>query len=304
VKEAGMTPGSATGSPDASLMAQRAARRLLRRAAQPGSDGVVDHVDRGTAGWDWVTFTVYRLEPGQEVVREPDDQERLVLVLEGAAQVTAGDLVLERIGSRTSVFDGPAAPVVLVAPGDPVRLVAATTALVAVAAAPGGPIKSTRYIAPEDVLVEARGQGNTERRIHHLLDPQMEAGRLIAFEVYTPGGNWSSYPPHKHDTENPPIEAQLEELYFYRFAKPGAFGFQRVYTADRSLDESMAVGDLDIVLVPEGYHPFGAPAGYDAYYLNIMAGPNRAWHFTIDPDHAWLMNWSPAAPRAQEDTSA
>ena len=299
-----MPPVPAAGNPDPAFHPPGAARHLLRRAARPDSDGVIGHVDPDNAGWDWVTVTVHRLAPGQAISRDADDQERLVLVLEGAASVTAGELSLEQVGSRASVFDGPASPVVLVAPGDAVMLVAATEALVVVASAPGGPVRSTRYIAPEEVLVEALGEGQTARRIHHLLDPQMEAGRLIAFEVYTPGGNWSSYPPHKHDTENPPVEAYLEELYFYRFAKPGAFGFQRVYTADRTLDESMAVGDLDIVIVPEGYHPFGAPAGYDAYYLNIMAGPNRAWYFTIDPDHAWLMNWSPAAPRAQEDTSA
>jgi 5-deoxy-glucuronate isomerase len=297
-----MPPVPTTGGPNVADHLPEAARRLLRRAARPDADGVVSHVDPANAGWDWVTVTVHRLAPGQSLSREADNQERLVLVLEGRASVTAGQLDLESIGSRTSVFDGPAAPVVLVAPCDGIHLVAETDALVVVAAAPGGATRLTRYIAPEDILVEARGEGNTARRIHHLLDTQMEAGRLIAFEVFTPGGNWSSYPPHKHDTENPPVEARLEEYYLYRFAKPQGFGFQRVYTADRSLDEAMAVGDLDVVLVPEGYHPFGAPAGYDAYYLNIMAGPNRAWHFTIDPDHAWLMNWSPAAPRAQEET--
>lgn len=299
-----MLGASPAASPETADRRPGVARQLLRRAAPPDADGVVSHVDPANAGWDWVTVTVHRLAVGQAVTRPADDHERLVLVLEGRADVTAGELVLDGIGSRTSVFDGPAAPVVLVAPGDAVRLVARTDALVVVAAAPGGPVASTRYIAPDDILVEARGEGNTARRIHHLLDPQMEAGRLIAFEVYTPGGNWSSYPPHKHDTENPPIEARLEEYYFYRFAKPQGFGFQRVYTADRSLDEAMAVTDLDAVIVPEGYHPFGAAAGYDAYYLNIMAGPNRAWHFTIDPDHAWLMNWSPAAPRAQEDSTS
>ena len=299
-----MPPLSTTGSAHVALDRREAARHLLRRAARPDSSGVISHVDPANAGWDWVTATVHRLARGQVVTRVADDQERLVLVLEGTASLVAGELSLERVGSRTSVFDGPAAPVVLVAPGDAIHLVAQTDALVVVAAAPGGPVRATRYIAPEDILVEARGEGNTARRIHHLLDPQMEAGRLIAFEVYTPGGNWSSYPPHKHDSENPPVEARLEEYYFYRFAKPQGFGFQRVYTADRTLDESMAVGDCDVVIVPEGYHPFGAPAGYDAYYLNIMAGPNRAWYFTIDPDHAWLMNWSPAAPRAQEDTTA
>lgn len=295
-----MPPIPTTGSPTHADQTPVAARHLLRRAASPDADGVVSHVDPASAGWDWVTVTVHRLVPGQAVRRAADDHERLVLVLEGRASVTAGGLRLDSIGSRVSVFDGPAAPVVLVAPGDAISLTAQTDALVVVAAAPGGATRLTRYIAPEEILVEARGEGNTARRIHHLLDTQMEAGRLIAFEVYTPGGNWSSYPPHKHDTENPPAEARLEEYYLYRFAKPQGFGFQRVYTADRSLDESMAVTDLDAVLVPEGYHPFGAPAGYDAYYLNIMAGPNRAWHFTIDPDHAWLMNWSPSAPVAGE----
>ena len=121
--------------------------------------------------------------------------------------------------------------------------------------------------------------------------------------MFTPGGNWSSYPPHKHDTENPPVEARLEELYFYQFAKPAqGFAFARVYTADRSLDEAITPMDGDVVLVPEGYHPVGVPAGYDCYYLNVMAGPNRAWYFTLDPDHAWLMNWSPAAPKAGVET--
>lgn len=299
-----MLGASTAASPETADRRPGAARHLLRRAAPPDADGVVSHVDPANAGWDWVTVTVHRLVGGQAITRPADDHERLVLVLEGRADVTAGDLALDGIGSRASVFDGPAAPVVLVAPGDAVRIVAQSDALVVVAAAPGGPVARTRYIAPDEILVEARGEGNTARRIHHLLDPQMEAGRLIAFEVYTPGGNWSSYPPHKHDTESPPVEARLEEYYFYRFAKPQGFGFQRVYTADRALDEAMAVTDLDAVIVPEGYHPFAAAAGYDAYYLNIMAGPNRAWHFTIDPDHAWLMNWSPAAPRAQEDTAS
>ena len=153
-------------------------------------------------------------------------------------------------------------------------------------------------MAPDEILVEIRGAGQAERRIHHLLPPAAEAGRLVAFEVFTPGGHWSSYPPRKHDTEDPPREARLEDIYFYRFAKPQGFAFQRVYTPDRSLDEVMAPGDGDVVLVPFGYHPVGAPAGYDCYYLNIMAGPNRAWHFSADPDHAWLMDWDPAAPQA------
>ena len=299
-----MTVPAFQGDPVTAPDRPAAARRLLRRAAAPGPDGLVCAIDPESAGWDWTTFHVYRLEPGQRVTRPADDMERLLLVLEGKASLRVGDQDLGVQGSRTSVFDGPPPPVLLVEPGRSLEAVATTVALVAIGAAPGGEIRRTALIGPEDILVEARGEGNTARRIHHLLPPGAEAGRLIAFEVYTPGGNWSSYPPHKHDTENPPVEARLEELYYYKFAKPAqAFAFARVYTADRSLDEALTPMDGDVVLIPEGYHPVGVPAGYDCYYLNVMAGPNRAWHFTLDPDHAWLMNWSPSAPKAGAETS-
>ena len=276
----------------------RAALPLLRRASLPSTDGVIVEVAAPSGGWEYIDMGAYRLRAGQRVQRAADDRERLVLVLEGRAAVCVGSNDYGVIGSRETVFDGPPPPVVLVAAGQPMDVVADTGALVVVAGAPGGEVRRTVCIAPEEIRVEARGTGRTARRIHHLLTPDAEAGRLIAFEVLTPGGNWSSYPPHKHDTEDPPREARLEELYFYRFAKPQGFALQRVYTADRELDETLAPGDGDVVLVPAGYHPVGAPAGYDCYYLNVMAGPGRAWNFTIDPDHAWLMNWDPTAPAA------
>jgi 5-deoxy-glucuronate isomerase len=189
--------------------------------------------------------------------------------------------------------------VILVEPGVDLEVRAETPALVAIAAAPGGSVRRTAVTDPRDVLVEERGVGNTRRRVHHLLPPSAEAGRLIAFEVVTPGGNWSSYPPHKHDTEDPPRESRLEELYYYRFARPEGFAFARVYTADGRLDETMTARDGDVVLVPEGYHPVGVPAGYDCWYLNVMAGPTREWRFTLDPDHAWLMNWAPPSPHEE-----
>ncbi|HYO43707.1 MAG TPA: 5-deoxy-glucuronate isomerase [Candidatus Limnocylindrales bacterium] len=294
-----MTVPAAPGDQAAITHRSAAARHLLRRAAAAGPDGLVNGVDPESAGWDWTTFHVYRLSPGMRVTRAADGNERLLLVLEGHAAITVGGRDLGVQGSRESVFDGPPPPIVLVEPGLAVEIAATTEALIGVAAAPGAEVRRTALVGVDEILVEARGVGNTARRIHHLLPPGAEAGRLIAFEVFTPGGNWSSYPPHKHDTENPPVEARLEELYYYKFAKPAqAFAFARVYTPDRSLDEAMTPMDGDLVLVPEGYHPVGVPAGYDCYYLNIMAGPNRAWHFTLDPDHAWLMNWSPAAPKA------
>lgn len=278
--------------------------RLLRRAGTPDGAGSIISVDPETAGWEYLDFAAYRLAAGRRMDRSADGRERLVLVLEGQDRSRSAELEFGVVGSRESVFDGPPPPVILVGPNRPIEVVAETDALVVVAGAPGGPVTRTVCVAPDEVMVETRGSGQTKRRIHHLLPPSAEAGRLIAYEVFTPGGNWSSYPPHKHDTENPPVEARLKELYFYQFARPQGFAFHRVYTPDRSLDETVAPGDGDVVLVPEGYHPVGVPAGYDCYYLNVMAGPNRAWHFTVDPDHAWLMDWDPAAPRAADKDAA
>lgn len=270
---------------------------LHRRHTAPRTgDGWVHDIRPGAAGWQYVGFAEHRLAGAGTLQRPGDDREVAVVVMEGSVNVDADGQRYTSLGSRDSVFDGPPPPVLLLAPGTAISLVAETEATVIVADAPRTETGYTRLIRPADILVENRGHGVTERRIHHLLPPTAEAGRLILFEVFTPGGNWSSYPPHKHDTEDPPREAYLEELYYYRFARPEGWAFARVYTADRSLDESFTPGDRDVILVPRGYHPVGAPAGYDAYYLNVMAGPHRAWHFTLDPDHAWLMDWDPATP--------
>jgi len=137
-------------------------------------------------------------------------------------------------------------------------------------------------IRPEDVSVELRGEGNTRRRVQHILDTDQEAERLIAVEVITPAGNWSSFPPHKHDTENPPHEAYLEETYYHHMQPTDGFAFQRVYTGE-GFDETVAVHDGDLVLVPKGYHVVSAAPGFDLYYLNVMAGPRREWQYQVDP---------------------
>ncbi len=271
--------------------------RLHRRAGPPHPQtGRVHDISADDAGWKYVGFSDFRLAPGQSLTRPADDHELAVVVLEGSASIRAGGQRYSSLGSRETVFDGPPPPVLLLEPGSDLEVEAESAATIIVADAPAADVRLTRLFEPDDLYVETRGTGITERRIHHLVPPTTQAGRLILFEVYTPGGNWSSYPPHKHDTEDPPREAYLEELYYYRFKRPEGWGFARVYTPDGTLDESFAPKDSDVLLIPRGYHPFGAPAGYDAYYLNVMAGPNRAWHFTLDPDHAWLMNWDPKLP--------
>jgi 5-deoxy-glucuronate isomerase len=276
---------------------------LHRPASSPDSDGSTVRIkpsdeaaDLGGAGWRWIEFAAYCLADGATVRRPGDDREVGVIVLEGSVDVRVGDRAFSGVGSRSSVFASDAPPVVLAAPGENVEVTARWTASIAIGAAPGGDLRETRLIEPATMRIETRGRGQTERTVRHLLPPDEPAGRLILFEVLTPAGNWSSYPPHKHDTEDQPRESQLEELYYYRFARPEGFAFTRVYTADRSLDAAMTPGDGDVVLVPRGYHTVGAPAGYECYYLNVMAGPSRLWHFTVDPDHAWLMDWDPTAP--------
>jgi 5-deoxy-glucuronate isomerase len=139
---------------------------------------------------------------------------------------------------------------------------------------------------------EVRGHGAMERRIHNILMGSGEAESLLVTEVLTPAGHWSSYPPHKHDRDDPPAETLLEETYYHRLRPAHGFGLQRVYSEDRSLDESVAFGDGDVVLVPRGYHTVSAPPGYELYYLNVMAGPRREWRIMNDPDHEWLLRTS------------
>ena len=135
-----------------------------------------------------------------------------------------------------------------------------------------------------------RGKGSNTRYVTNIL-PETDPGAhsLLVVEVITPGGNTSSYPPHKHDTDDLPHESLLEETYYHRLNPPQGFAMQRVYTDDRSLDEALVIEDGDVTLVPRGYHPVAAVHGYDLYYLNVMAGPKRTWKFHNAVEHEWLL---------------
>jgi len=161
----------------------------------------------------------------------------------------------------------------------------------AVCTAPGvAGARPARLIAPESLEQLTRGKGSNTRYVTNILPETEAADSLLVVEVITPNGNTSSYPPHKHDTDDLPRESLLEETYYHRVRPPQGFGFQRVYTDDRALDEAMAVEDGDVVLVPKGYHPVATVHGYDLYYLNVMAGPKRTWKFHNAAEHEWLFN--------------
>ncbi len=249
-------------------------------------DGIPRTVDitPETAGWQYVSFAVYQLTRGQTLRGAADGRETALVVLSGIGRAELNGQSVGQFGERLSVFENKA-PYALYLSEDASYQIECTadSMEIAIASAPTThrhlPV---RVIRPEDVSVERRGEGNTQRRVQHILDIDQEAERLIVVEVITPAGNWSSFPPHKHDTENPPYEAYLEETYYHHVQPTDGFGFQRVYDK-QDFDETVTVHDGDLVLVPKGYHVVSAAPGCDLYYLNIMAGPQRAWNYQVDP---------------------
>jgi len=260
--------------------------KLLVRPQQPEPSGRILHITPESAGWRYVGFEVFELKPDQVMKPDTGNRELCIVLVGGTAKIAISGRAAETIGERRTPFEGkPYA--VYVPPGTDVTLQAQTNLEIALCAAPAAGRFPPRVIRPSDMDEEIRGEGTNTRYVRNILPETHDAERLLIAEVLTPGGHWSSYPPHKHDTGGDG-ETQLEETYYHRLAKPGGFAFQRVYTDDRSLDESIAVEDGDVVLVPRGYHPVGAPHGIDLYYLNTMAGPERRWQFRNAPGYEFL----------------
>jgi 5-deoxy-glucuronate isomerase len=262
--------------------------KLIVRPQERDNQGKILSVTPESAGWEYVGFEVYSLKSGETLTNKTGDQEACLVLLSGKASVYTDHTSFLEIGKRMSVFEK-IPPYSVYVPNEDTYTVEALTDLeLAVCLAPGKGTYEARLIAPEDVGVEDRGSGDMARKIHNILPEQKPADSLLVVEVFTPAGNWSSYPPHKHDQNNLPAESYLEETYYHEVNPSQGFVVQRVYNDSRSLDETLAVPNRSVVLVPEGYHPVSAPPGYESYYLNVMAGPVRTWKFHNDPDHEWL----------------
>jgi len=255
--------------------------------ARPGRDIV--SVTPQSAGWKYVGFAAHRLRPGDTMTLDTGGNEICVVVLCGIVTVGAQGETWRDIGRRTSVFADEAPYAVYVPAREAVTVSASTDAELAIASAPGSRARPARLIEPASMKRSVRGEDSNTRYVCDILPQTEPADHLLVVEVRTPSGHSSSYPPHKHDTDNLPSESSLEETYYHRLDPPQGFAFQRVYTDDRSLDESLAVEDHDVVMVPRGYHPVVVPHGYESYYLNVMAGPMREWHFRNDPAHEWML---------------
>lgn len=259
------------------------------RARPRGRTGLVHEITPALAGWTYVGFSLYRLAPGGEAEGELADRETCLVIVSGTGRFSVDGKDFGDLGGRESPFEGPGHSLYVPA-GASWEVIATSPLELAVCTAPGTPgSHPARVIGPDDVEMLTRGKGTNTRHPRNILPEMAQADSLLVVEVITPGGHTSSYPPHKHDTDNLPHESLLEEIYYHRFEKPQGYAFQRVYTDDRSLDETMLIEDGDVVMVPRGYHPVAAIAGYDLYYLNVMAGPKRTWKFHNEPAHEWIL---------------
>jgi len=277
---------------------------LLRKSSVGQSDStILNSVTAEQAGWEMLNFEVRRLAKGDVWNGETKDCELGLVVLGGSCGVSSSRGNWERIGSRPDVFAGKAEALYL-----PRRTSFELNALtdnteIAACRVPTDEDHPAQQVNAEDNPVELRGGGSASRQINSIFPPGFDCHRLVCVEVYTPSGNWSSYPPHKHDVHREDanghvIEADLEEIYFYKMQKPTGFAVQRVYTDDRSLDATMAAGNNDMVLVPYGYHPVSAAHGYHCYYLNFLAGSAQSLANQDDPDLAWIKDsWNDLDPR-------
>ncbi|MEK6720022.1 MAG: 5-deoxy-glucuronate isomerase [Chloroflexota bacterium] len=276
---------------------------------RPDPDGTALSVTPARASWRYLSFRAVALADGEPVDAGTHGQEAVVVTIAGGG-VHVDPGAAHRpidIPGRSSPFE--ALPWAVYLPAGPPATVVGRPdgsgpdghVIVAIAEAPpsGSHVAANApfVIGPDDVEIELRGAGSATRQINKIVRPESPADRLEVVEVLTPSGNWSSWPPHKHDRDDMPNEAVLEEIYYYRFRRRRAWGLQRVYRADRSRDCTFEVRDGDCVLVTDGYHPFAAAHGDDAYYLNALAGDRRTMAASFDPDLDWVReSWSGMAP--------
>lgn len=267
-------------------------------------------VTPASAGWEHLHFGARRLRQGETWTSATGELEYGLVILGGVCSIESSRGTWKKIGRRPDVFHG--MPYALYLPPQTAFTVTARTDELDLAygACRGQGNHPAQLVGPSQVTVEIRGGGSATRQINSLIPPGFDCHRLVAVEVYTPAGNWSSYPPHKHDVHRADpsghiLEADLEEIYFYKIERAEGFAIQRVYTSDRRLDETLVARNDDVVLVPEGYHPVSAPHGYSIYYLNFLAGSAQSLANVDDPEHAWIkQTWNTKDPRVPVVTMA
>ena len=268
---------------------------LQVRSQDKGETGVFARVRAEDVGWQYLNMAALRLNKGERYSGSVGQHEHVSVVLGGRCTIrtSAGDF--PNLGRRPNVFSG--MPWALYLPRHTQFEIEALTDALEIASCwvPTDQDHPARLITPADSAIEIRGGGNATRQINSIIPPGFDCHRLVCVEVYTPSGNWSSYPPHKHDVHQEDasgnvLEADLEEIYFYEIDHPDGYAYQRVYNGDRSIDSLMVAKNHDVVLIPEGYHPVVSAHGYVTYYLNFLAGSAQSLASSDDPTHAWIKN--------------
>ncbi len=256
---------------------------LLRKPF--GTHGKVHEITPQSAGWRYVGFSLHKLRPGDVIEEQTGDREIILVMVEGKAAISAAEQDWGVLGERMNVFEKTPPHCLYVPNGSDWKATAETDCTIAVCSAPGKGGHKARRIGPDGITLTERGKSTNTRYINNIaMEAEDYADSLLVTEVFTPAGHWSSYPSHRHDEDDFPRITYLEETYYHRINPADGFGIQRVYTDDGGLDETMAVSDGDVVLVPRGHHPCGAPYGFEMYYLNVMAGPRRNWRFVPAPE--------------------
>ncbi|NIA14593.1 MAG: 5-deoxy-glucuronate isomerase [Nitrospiraceae bacterium] len=281
-------------------MQYTAADLLVRPQTHPGDPGLLLSITPECAGWNYISFQARKLEAGASWAFETGENELVIVNLTGRYAVASNRGTWAGIGGRANVFAG-AAHALYLPRGTQFTVTAEEAGEFAVAWVPTDEDREPWLIRPEEVAVDVRGGDHVTRQINDLLPPGSPVHRLVLVEVYTPSGNWSSYPPHKHDVhiedaDGELVEADLEEVYFYRFDRPEGYAFQRVYTEPRSplhragtpIDAVVCPEQNCAVIVPEGHHPVSSPPGYTTYYLNVLAGSAQSLANQDDPRYTWV----------------
>ncbi len=266
------------------------------------ASGIYQHITKEDGNWEFLNFQARCFKKGETWTHDTHENEYAIILLSGNFSVTSDKGNWQTVNGRKDVFSGVAHSLYL-----PRRtkftLTADNDLDIAIGWCETDEDHPAYFKKPEECAIELRGGDNANRQITSLLQPGFDCHRLVCVEVYTPSGNWSSFPAHKHDERildeaGNVLEARLEETYFYKIDKPQGYAIQQVYTGDRSLDEIIRVKNNEVVLVPKGYHPVVAGHGYNVYYLNFLTGSDQSLANTDDPDHKWIYGtWKGQDPR-------
>ncbi len=249
--------------------------------------GKSEIVTKDNSSCKLVEIDMVKLADGETKKYNEKNKEYGILILGGKCTVKGDGFEFKDAGKRKDVFDG-AATCIYVPCNTEFTITACGEMSAAVCKSPTARQTKPIIVNPDDVVIKDMGKPGWQRQAHFILDERHDANILYIGEAYVKGGQWASYPPHKHDDDNMPTEAATEEIYYYEFKKPQGFGIQKVYTMEGDIDETYTVKSGDFVEIPRGYHPFHTAPGYDNYYLWIMAGENRGFYMTTDEDHKWL----------------